>query len=50
MASLRSIDVVIVDYFMPEMSGQRFAIAMKRLGSQKAIIMLSAALDVLSKP
>jgi len=31
LAGLDSFDVVIVDYSMPEMSGQEFAIAMRRL-------------------
>lgn len=36
----------IVDYVMPEMNGQEFAITMKRLRPQAPIIMLSAAPDV----
>jgi CheY-like chemotaxis protein len=31
LASVHSVDVVIVDYFMPEMNGQEFAIRMRRL-------------------
>jgi CheY-like chemotaxis protein len=46
LASVHPIDVVIVDYVMPEMNGQEFAINMKRLYPQAPIIMLSAALDV----
>jgi CheY-like chemotaxis protein len=46
LASIHSIDVVIVDYFMPEMNGQEFAIEMRRLRPQAPIIMLSAAVDV----
>ena len=46
LAGLRSFDVVIVDYCMPEMSGQEFAIAMKRLRPLAPIIMLSGAVDV----
>jgi CheY-like chemotaxis protein len=41
LASIHSIDVVIVDYFMPEMNGQEFAIEMRRLRPQTLIIMLS---------
>ncbi len=46
LASIHSIDVVIVDYFMPEMSGPEVAIEMRRLRPQAPIIMLSAAVDV----
>jgi CheY-like chemotaxis protein len=46
MASTHSVDVVIVDYFMPEMNGQEFAIEMRLLRPQAPIIMLSAAVDV----
>ena len=46
LASLHSIDVVIVDYLMPEMNGQQLAIEMRRLRPQAPIIMLSAAVDV----
>ncbi len=46
LASLHPIDVVIVDYFMPEMNGQEFAVRMRRLRPQAPIIMLSAALDI----
>ncbi|MGB9236306.1 MAG: response regulator [Terriglobales bacterium] len=46
LASVHPVDVVIVDYVMPEMNGQEFAIKMKRLCPQAPIIMLSAALDV----
>jgi CheY-like chemotaxis protein len=46
LASLQSIDVVIVDYFMPEMNGQEVAIEMRRLMPQAPIIMLSAARDI----
>jgi CheY-like chemotaxis protein len=46
LASAHPVDVVIVDYVMPEMNGQEFAIKMKRLRPQAPIIMLSAALDV----
>lgn len=46
LSSVHSVDVVIVDYVMPEMNGQEFAVKMKRLRPQAAIIMLSAAPDV----
>ena len=46
LASIHSIDIVIVDYFMAEMNGQEFAIEMRRLRPQAPIIMLSAAVDV----
>ena len=43
LASIYSVDVVIVDYFMPEMSGHEVAIEMRRLRPQAPIIMLSGA-------
>ena len=46
LVSLQSVDVVIVDYFMPEMNGQEVAIEMRRLMPQAPIIMLSAARDI----
>jgi hypothetical protein len=46
LASICSVDVVIVDYFMPEMSGHEVAIEMRRLRPQAPIIMLSGAGDV----
>jgi CheY-like chemotaxis protein len=46
LASVHPVDVVIVDYVMPEMNGQEFAIKVKRLRPQAPIIMLSGALDV----
>jgi len=46
LASMYSVDVVIVDYLMPGMNGQEVAIEMRRLRSQVPIIMLSAAVDV----
>jgi CheY-like chemotaxis protein len=45
-ASRYSVDVVIVDYCMPEMNGHEVAIEMRRLKPKAPIIMLSAALDV----
>ena len=46
LASVHAIDVVIVDYFMPGMSGPEVAIEMRRVRPQAPIIMLSAAVDV----
>ena len=46
LASIYAVDVVIVDYFMPEMNGPEVAIEMRRLRPQAPIIMLSAAADV----
>jgi len=46
LADLRSFDVVIVDYCMPEMNGQEFAIAMRRLRPLAPIIMLFGMGDV----
>jgi|SRR5580658_1405278 CheY-like chemotaxis protein len=46
LACIHSVDVVIVDYFMPEMNGQEFASEMRRLRPQAPIVMLSAAVDV----
>jgi CheY-like chemotaxis protein len=43
LASMHSVDVVIVDYFMPEMNGEEVAVAMRRLQPQAPIIILSAA-------
>jgi CheY-like chemotaxis protein len=46
LASTCSVDVVIVDYLMPEMNGQEVAVEMRRLKPQAPIIMLSAAVDI----
>jgi CheY-like chemotaxis protein len=46
LASICAVDLVIVDYFMPDMNGQKVAIEMRRLKPQAPIIMLSAAVDV----
>jgi CheY-like chemotaxis protein len=46
LASLQPVDVVVVDYFMPEMNGDEVAIEMRRLRPQAPIIMLSGALDI----
>ena len=46
LASIHSVDVVIVDYVMPEMNGHEVALKMRRLRPQAPIIMLSGAVDV----
>jgi CheY-like chemotaxis protein len=46
LASLQPVDVVVVDYFMPEMNGQEVAIEMRRLRPQAPIIMLSGAVEI----
>jgi CheY-like chemotaxis protein len=46
LASKHSVDVVILDYFMPEMNGQEVAIRMKRLRPLAPIIMLSGTVDI----
>ena len=46
LASRYSIDVVIVDYLMPQMNGHEVAVKIRRLNPQAPIIMLSAAVDV----
>jgi CheY-like chemotaxis protein len=46
LASAYSVDVVIVDYVMPEMNGQELAAEIKRLRPHAPIIMLSGAGDV----
>ena len=46
LASQHPVDVVILDYLMPEMNGHDVAIQMKRLKPQTPIIMLSASRDV----
>jgi CheY-like chemotaxis protein len=46
LASRYSVDVVIVDYLMPEMNGQEVAREIRRLKPLAPIIMLSAAVDV----
>jgi two-component system, cell cycle sensor histidine kinase and response regulator CckA len=46
LAASHSVDVVVVDYFMPEMNGQDVAIEMRRLRPQAAIIMLSGAANI----
>src|SRR5271169_2352154 len=46
LASMCSVDVVIVDYLMPKMNGQEVAIEMRRLRPLAPIILLSEAVDV----
>lgn len=46
LASLHSVDVVILDYFMPAMNGQEVAIEMRRLRPQAPIILLTEGLGV----
>ena len=46
LALAHSVDVVILDYFMPEMDGQAVAIAMRRIRPQAAIVMLSGTVNV----
>jgi two-component system, OmpR family, response regulator CpxR len=46
LASVHSVDVVIVDYVMPEMNGHEVALKLRRLRPQTPIIMLSGAVDV----
>jgi CheY-like chemotaxis protein len=46
LASTHSVDVIILDYFMPEMNGQEVAIEMRRLRPQAPIIMLSGEVDI----
>jgi CheY-like chemotaxis protein len=46
LASIHTVDVVIVDYFMPEMNGAEVAFEMRRLRPEAPIIMLSGAADV----
>ncbi|MGA7514968.1 MAG: response regulator [Candidatus Sulfotelmatobacter sp.] len=46
LASEYSVDVVILDYFMPEMDGQEVAIAMRRLKPLVPIILLTGGVDI----
>lgn len=46
LAAMYPIDVVIVDYLMPEMNGQEVASQMRRLRPQAPIILLTGAVDV----
>jgi CheY-like chemotaxis protein len=49
LASIHSVDVVIVDYSMPEMNGQEVAVEIKRRRPHAPIIMLSGAVDIPKK-
>src|SRR5579864_3507897 len=46
LASIYPVDLVVVDYVMPEMNGQEVAIEMRRLRPQAPIILLTGAVDV----
>ncbi len=46
LASDSWVDVVIVDYCMPQMNGQEVAIKIRQLRPQAKIIMLSGAVDI----
>lgn len=46
LASTFAVDVVIVDYLMPEMDGQEVALAMRLLRPQAPIILLTTSEDV----
>jgi CheY-like chemotaxis protein len=46
LASQYSVDVVILDYVMPEMNGQEVAIEMRRLKPLAPIILLTGAVDI----
>ena len=48
MASIHSVDVVILDHFMPAMNGQQVAMEMRRLRSRAPIILLTEGQDVLA--
>jgi len=41
LASIHSVDIVILDYFMPVMNGQEVAIELRRLRPQAPIILLT---------
>ena len=46
LASVHSIDVVVLDYFMPTMNGQEVATEMRRLRPQTPIILLTETVNV----
>ena len=46
LASTHSVDVVVLDYFMPVMNGQEVAIALRRLRPLAPIILLTEGLGV----
>ena len=49
LASAHPVDVVIIDYCMPEMNGPAVAVEIKRLRPHAPIIMLSGAVDIPKK-
>ena len=49
LASIHSVDVVIVDYCMPGMNGHEVAIEIKRVRPHAPIIMLSSSNDIPGK-
>lgn len=46
LADAYPVDVVIVDYLMPEMSGKEFVLEMRRLRPETPIIMLWGDVDI----
>jgi CheY-like chemotaxis protein len=46
LASMQPVDIVVVDYYMPEMNGQEVAVAMRQVRPQAPIILLTGAVDV----
>ncbi len=46
LASMHSVDVVIVEYFMPKMNGQELALEMRRLQPLAQIILLTGSVNV----
>jgi CheY-like chemotaxis protein len=46
LASMNPVDLVIVDYLMPQMNGHEVAIEMRRLRPQTPIILLTGAVDI----
>jgi CheY-like chemotaxis protein len=49
LASVHPVDVVVLDYCMPEMNGVEVALEIKRLTPHAPIIMLSSAVDIPKK-
>jgi CheY-like chemotaxis protein len=46
LASMYPVDLVVVDFFMPQMNGHEVAIEMRRLRPQTPIILLTGAVDI----
>jgi len=46
LASTYPVDLVVVDYLMPQMNGHEVAIEMRRLRPQTPIILLTGAVDI----